>query len=636
MNTSRLRRPRFGAILVAATAACAFASALAGNERPRVPRFSLEQAVHVPTIGRAVVSPDGRRAAIAIAGHYFGFPVVPRLGFANNIRVVDLDSGEIRDATSGRAPKTAPVFSQAGDRVAYESEGDIWIVRLADGRTTRVTTNAARDSRASWSPDGRRIAFVSNRGGGSHIWIASDEGERHSLTRLTSGGEMSTDDPQWSPDGTRIAYSAKGPLDFYASRIFVVAATGGTPKQVTPDDEFDHSQPRFSPDGTRLAFVSDRSGYMHVWTMRADGSEAREYDSGPFDSTSPHFDVAPVWSPDGRRILVSRNRDGRFELVVLDVETGSIRVARSGPGQYHEAGWGTGGRVVYTYENAWSPPDLYAGPPAGSSRQLTFSSHVMFREAHTANLERVRFPSTGEIAVPGFVMTPRQMTAGARLPAIVLLHPNGYGQFYDHWNPFFHYLAESGYVLLLVDQRGSAGYGRAFRLAQVGNWGTGTFDDVVAAAGFVKTLPYVDPARVGVMGLSFGGYQTLLALTRTPELFKAGADLMGPTDRRGRSGDRYRELQIGAKEAENPELYERISPIALLSRMRAPLLVIHSDQDRNVAPEDTYRLVAELERLGKRYEAVVYPGEAHGLADPEHQLDSYRRILTFFDRWLQP
>lgn len=625
--------PRVVGALALVTALEGGLDGVARPEPPFRPRFTLEQAVQVHTIGQVAVAPDGRRAALALAGHYFGFPVIPRFGDANNLRVVSLESGEIRQATSGPAPKLRPVFSPAGDHLAFESEDDIWVVRLADGRTTRVTTNAARDTRAAWSPDGRRLAFVSTRAGGSQIWIASIEGERHHLTRVTADS-LTKDDPQWSPDGSRIAYAARGPLDFYAQRIFVVASAGGPPVRITPDDEFDHSKPRWSPDGRRLAFVSDRSGYMHVWTMDPDGSDPRHFDTGPHDSTSPHFDVTPVWSPDGKHILISVNREGRFDLVVLSAEAGSVRVVRSGPGQFHEGGWSARGELVYTYENAWSPPDLYVGPADGASRQLTFSSHVMFREAHTAVLERVSFPSTNGIQVPGFAMTPRSVPSGARLPAIVLLHPNGYGQFYDHWNPFFHYLAQAGYVLLLVDQRGSAGYGRAFRLAQVGNWGTGTFDDVVAAGKFVGTLPHVDPDRVGVMGLSFGGYQTLLALTRTPELFKAGVNLMGPTDRRGRRGDRYRELQIGAREEDDPALYERISPIAQMASLRAPLLIIHSDQDRNVPPEESYRLLDELERLGKRYDAVIYPGEAHGLAEPVHQLDSYRRILAFFDRWL--
>jgi dipeptidyl aminopeptidase/acylaminoacyl peptidase len=638
------------------------------------PLLSLEQAVSVRTLGQFAVSNDGRRLAYGLAGHYFGFPVVPRFGDDNNLRVLDLETGESRWATSGPIPKTAPVFSPSGELLAYESEDDIFVVRLADGVVTRATLNGAKESEATWSPDGREIAFVSNRGGRTDLWAASVESERHGLRRLTDD-VLTESQPHWSPDGSTIAYTAKGATDFYSSAVYTVSAaspvaspsaaapsaaaaplaaspaaagkaTGtvtekGAPRRITPADEFDHSTPRWSPDGRMLALLSDRSGYFHVWLTTPDGTVTRHFDLGEHDASSPHFDVRPVWSVDGKRLLVSFNREGSYDLAVLDVASGKTDVVRTGAGQYHEIGWRGDGSIVYAYENAWSPPDIFVGAAradakAGADRRLTSSSHVAFREDHMARVSRVRFPSTGGIAVPAFLFEPRERVPGQRLPAIVALHPNGYGQFYDHWNPFFHVLANHGYVVLMVDQRGSSGYGRAYRTAQIGQWGQGTFDDVKAAAAFIKAQPQVDAGRVGVMGLSFGGYQTLLSLVQTPDLFRAGVDLMGPTDRRGRKGDKYRELQIGAKEEEQPELYARVSPITAMANLRAPLLILHSDRDRNVAPDDTYRLVDELTRLGKQFEVVIYPDEAHGLADPAHQLDSYRRMMAFFDRWLAP
>jgi dipeptidyl aminopeptidase/acylaminoacyl peptidase len=267
-------------------------------------------------------------------------------------------------------------------------------------------------------------------------------------------------------------------------------------------------------------------------------------------------------------------------------------------------------------------------------RQLTYSSHIAFQPEHFPKSKRVRFPSADGLEVSGFLLTPSALTDKDRLPAVVALHPNAYGQFTHHWAPFFDYMAQSGYVVLLFDQRGSAGYGRAFRLALNGAWGTKTSDDVEAAAAFLKAQPFVDRERVGAMGLSFGGYLTVHALTRTPDLFAAGVDLMGPTDYRRplRSG---RDVQIGKTEDEDPDLYRRISPVTAVANLRAPLLIIHSDSDRNVAPEHTFRFVDELERHNKRYDLKMYPGEAHGLADPQHQLDSYQRILNFFDRHLK-
>jgi len=598
------------------------------------PRFTLEQIVRVRTLGNFVIAPDGAQVSFSLAGHYFGFPTVPRFGDENNLRVLSVATGEIRRLTSGPFAKIGPVFSPNGRRVAFESEDDLWVVDVADGITTRITSDGARNRDVTWAPDGRHVAFVSSRGGRTDLWIASVDGERPGLRQVTDSADLE-DDPQWSTDGESLLFVARRPDEYYSKGIFSAPARGGPPVRLTPPDAFDHFAPRWSPDGRQIAFLSDRTGYVHVWTMRPDGSGAHEFDTGPHDTASPHWTVQPVWSRDGRRLLTSVNREGSFDLVALSMADGSVETVASGGGQHHEVGWTPDGSMIYSYENAWSPPDLYLKPAGGEPRRLTSSSHVAFRREHCADVRRVRFPSVDGLEIAGFLVTPAGLRPGERLPAIVNLHPNGYGQFYDHWNPFLHYLAQSGYVMLLVDQRGSSGYGRAFREAQRGAWGTKTFDDVKAAAGFIRAQPFVDPQRVGVLGLSFGGYQALLALTKTPGLFTAGVDLAGPTDKRSPFADHYNAYQIGATEAEDPALYDRISPMTSIGDLRAPLLVLHGDADRNVVIEFTYRLIDELERQHKVYEAKIYPGEAHGVADPVHQLDAYRRIVAFFDRYLK-
>lgn len=600
------------------------------------PAFTLEQITQVRTLGDFAIAPDGSRAAYALAGHYFSFPTVPRFGEENNLHVITLATGYLVQVTSGPKPKTAPVFSPSGDTLAYESDGDIWIVDLATGKTRRVTTNAATDGSPSWSPDGRQLAFVSSRGGKADIWTTSIKGESDSVRRLASD-ELIKADPQWSPDGRVIAFVGKRSDEFYSQGIFTVSAAGGSPVRLTPPDRFDYAAPRWSPDGAHLAYVSDRSGFAHVWEMDGDGRHAFEFDTGEREATSPYWKVQPVWSRNGSQLLVSVNHESRFELVAIDVARRTVRTIGDGPGQFHETGWTAQNEPVYSYENAWSPPALFVGDPdRGASRQMTFSSHVVFSREHMTAGQRVSFAASDGLVLHGSLLKPTALAPGERRPALVLLHPNGYGQFYDHWAPFYQYLAQSGYVVLLFDQRGSAGYGRAFREAQIGAWGTKTFDDVRTAAAYIRQLPFVDPGHVGVLGMSYGGYQALLAYTKTPDLFQAVVDIAGNSDRRGERGDKYRELQIGSTEAADPDLYRRISPITSAADATAPLLIIQGEADRNVAPEQTYRLVNALDDLGKRYELFMYPGEPHALNEPAHQLDSYRQIVRFFGSYLQP
>jgi dipeptidyl aminopeptidase/acylaminoacyl peptidase len=620
-----------GAALAGALLAASLEAAPSGAF---VPRFSLEEVVSTRTLGQFSLSADGRSAAYVLAGFYYGFPVIPRMGEDNNVRVVRLDTGRGLQVTTGLQPKTRPIFSPDGSRIAFESEDDVWIAEIATGASWRVTTNGARDRDAAWSPDGKRVAFVSERGGRTDLWIASVEGERHGLVRLTDDAGTE-EDPQWSPDGLSIIFAAHRPDDhYYASGIYRVAASGGAPARLTPPGNADNGSPRLSPDGTRLAYISDAGGFSRVWIAAPDGSGAREVDSGPFDAAAAHWRVEPHWSADGRRLLVSVNREGSYDLVAIDARTFTARVLRGGGGMNHAVGFAFDGAPVFVHESPSSPPDLFVLPESGEPRALTQSGHAAFRPEHMAERRHVRFASTDGFALEGTVRLPRGLRPGQRLAAIVNLHPNSYGQFVDQWSPFFDFLAMSGYVLLDLDHRGSSGHGRAYRDAAIGTWGTGTIEDVKAAAAWLRAQPFVDGGRVGVMGLSFGGYLTLLALVQEPTLFAAGIDLMGVADRRGALAGRNFVFHVGKTEAEAPELYARLSPITQVGALRAPLLILHSDQDRNVAPEQTYRLIDELRRQRRPFEVQVYPGEAHGLADPAHQLDSYRRIVAFLDRTL--
>src|SRR5262249_40488005 len=199
---------------------------------------------------------------------------------------------------------------------------------------------------------------------------------------------------------------------------------------------------RWSADGKQLAMLSDRSGYVHVWTFTLADRTWRGFDTGNADSMSPYWTVRPAWSHDSKRLLISNNRLGGFELAVLDAGSGQVQTVGMGSGAYHEVGWARGdGSIVYAWENAWSPPDLYVRPVGGTTaRRLTHSSAAYFSKDSTATMKRVSMRSADGFEIYGYLLTPPTMPSNARLPAIVDFHPNSYGQFYfDNWNPFPHY-----------------------------------------------------------------------------------------------------------------------------------------------------------------------------------------------------
>lgn len=621
-------------IIVVALSTCVVAVPFGAQETPQRGDILMEQVVQTRTPGEFAISPDRRFVAYAVRGFYLQFPVVPRFGEDNNIRMIDLQSGQITQVTSGTRAKLSPVFSPSGRHLAFESDNDLWVVDLRSGETRPLTMTVfqASNSQATWAPDGKTVAFISDRSGRPELWTTGVEGDRHGAIQLTND-DVTKSDPRWSPDGQLIALTMKRPGEYYmATGIYVMPASGGPPVRLTAPDSSDNFAPRWSPDGQYLAFLSDRNGYVRVSVMTRDGRNLREFDTGRFDAMSPYWTVQPVWSPDGKRILISINAGGQFQLRTIDVATGSVNVVEGEPGHYHEIGFGADGSLVYAYENSWSPPDIYVRAPGARARRVSHSSHVTFRPENAAEIKTVSFKASDGFEVPGFLLTPRNMQKGERLPGIVFMHPNSYGQSYrDNWNPFLHYLVQHGYVVLMVNHRGGAGYGRAFRNALTNNWGTGTLEDVKAGAAYIKAQPMVASDRVGVFGLSMGGYHTLLALTKAPDVFQAGIDLMGITDLRSP----FSPYRVTAKQEDDPALYDRISPITSADRLRVPLLILHSNEDRNVVPQQTFHLVDELNRLGKPFELRMYYGEAHGLADPAHQLDSYQRMLAFFDQHLK-
>lgn len=612
-----------------------------GPHPTRRPAFTLEQFAFTQIPGQFSLSLDGEFAVHALPGRYFGHPLVPDLGHVNNLRLVHIESGATTWLTSGSSPKTNPRFSPDGMWVAYESENDVWRVSVQTGQMERLTLSPARDYAPAWSPDGREIAFVSTRRGGARVWVMSASGEFDSLRQVASE-RMGYGDLQWSPDGLHLLVSAQPEEDyFYSNALFIVPASGGDIRRLTPRDDYAYQEGRWSPDGHSIALLSDRSGFFNIWLMDRDGGGLRAITALEQEHGWTHKDYTndtPVWSPDGSRLLYFVNRGGNFDLWTMSIEDRSAQRLSEVDGCHHPVGWLDAGTVAYVFENYFTPPDLHVRTLTGGlARQVTHSGHAAYRQDHFGRFERVSFRSADGLEIQGFLLSPSTVRPGHRLPGLVMLHTYNQGQFYHQFNPIFSYIVESGYVLLKVDQRGSVGYGREFTLRSIGEWGGRQVDDVAAGAEFLRNHPNVDGTRLGVMGYSFGGYQTYWALIKTPDLFKVGVSLFGPADRRNRpQRSKGWTLHIGGEEDKVPELWAAASPATQVETIKSPVLIVGGASDQIVHVGQTYTMEAALARAGKAYELIMYPNEEHGLKLPDHQLDSYHRVLAFLGRHLKP
>jgi dipeptidyl aminopeptidase/acylaminoacyl peptidase len=605
------------------------------------PGFTVEQMVAARSIGQVVMSPDRKSVVHTHVGRYFGHPIIPAYGEDSNLLLRHLETGATVRLTSGSDSTAYPAFSPDGRRVSYERQGDIWTVDIATGATRRLTTNVAPDRSASWSPDGREIAFLSTRWGRPAIYVMSADGERKGLRQITPPGFNATL-PTWTPDGKYLLFTAAKDTHFYSRGMYrISAAGGGEPERITPADDAKNAWPSFSPDGSRLAYISDRSGYLNIWTMKPDGTDHRQVTRVAEDQDYPDNDYIQTmglrWSPDGRRLLYFTNQEGNLRLMTVDVASGRTAVVEDRDGAHHPVGWLDDRTVAYVYESYRDIPELYVKPLGGASRRLTQSGYAAFRPAHFERLESVRWKSDDGVEVHGYLRRPAWAKPGDRLPGLVLSHTYNVGQFYNHWSPIFSYLAQSGYVVLQVNHRGSNGYGTKFRDLPKGDWGFAQLKDIESAAGYLRGLDGVDAARVGMLGYSMGGYMTQLALTTRPTLFRAGVAVFGLGEIVGdplASSPNYI-WHLGGTELEIPDRYRNASPVTHVAKLQAPIMIVHSNGDPIEPVTKIHNFTQAMDAHGKRYELKLYDNEAHGLRLLDHQIDSYQRILAFLDRHLR-
>lgn len=476
----------------------------------------------------------------------------------------------------------------AGDRAEH-----LFVYDLAAAKLTQITAGVFTESDPAWSPDGRTIAFVSNREPDpdesyrTDLWlVAADNADcGQSLVRLTNDERVKSA-PAWSPDGRAIAFLSAEDGVYGLPQVAVLPAAGGEARLVSaPLDRWVDSF-RWSADGEWIYFVYQEQG--------------------------------------GTRIARVRPRDGRIEPVVSgDRNIGRFELAADGA-------------LAYSAEGRNDGPEIYRHK-RGRVQRLTSLNDAFLKSVAIAAKESVSFRSPDGTEVQAFVTKPAGFDATRRYPAILHIHGGPVGQFAWGYDVKMQYLAAQGYVIVQPNPRGSTGRGQDFVRGIYQTWGITDYDDLIAAVDYAIAQGYADPARLAVTGYSYGGYMTNTVITRT-ERFKAAASGAGHSLIYANYGhdiyQKWYNWELGVP-WENREKYDRLSPLLQVASVTTPTLFLGGRIDWNVPLLNAELFYQSLRRRGVATELVVYPDAHHGGWPPEYERDYLMRVHRWFDKYLK-
>jgi dipeptidyl aminopeptidase/acylaminoacyl peptidase len=393
------------------------------------------------------------------------------------------------------------------------------------------------------------------------------------------------------------------------------------------------------PGGERIYFVSERSGWAHLYTASVAGG-------APTPVTLGAWEVRGVQlAHDGSRFLITTSEvhPGEQHLYTVPVSGGPRTRLTDREGR-NEAIVSPDGRWIANLHSLPDhPPELYLSETGAHDppRRITFSTTAEFRRGPWIQPEIFAFTARDGVPIYSRIYRPRDVGAESNGAAILFVHGAGYLQnAHRGWSTYYrefmfhHLLASRGYTVLDVDYRASAGYGRDVRTGIYRHMGGKDLSDHVDAVEHLVRHEGVDPARVGIYGGSYGGFITLMALFTEPDVFRAGAALRSVTDW-AHYNHPYTSRILNLPH-EDPEAYRQSSPIYFAEGLQGDLLITHGMVDTNVHFQDVVRLAQRLIELGKtNWEMAVYPVEDHAFVRPDSWTDQYRRILDLFERTLR-
>lgn len=602
-----------------------------------------------------------------------------------------------------RPSEAKPLRLAAGSRPALSPDGQ-WLIWIKDGQVFGVPIPPAGLARfdseeeelkplfrtwgtnnsACWSPDGRKIAFVSDRQDHGFIGVYDLAGRK--ITYLAPSVDRDTA-PTWSGDGKRIAFIRR-PGSAFAQIIAQAQQAQGTPRQPSFRDGLPQQQPQAQPAqpgqiASGPGFQASKFADGHVltfWVADAESGKGEKVWHEPLDDQTMRNIRDITWAGENLVFLVERNNWRHYYSVPVSggLDFAPINLT-PGEGEAEFVGFSADGKTLYYTSNAgdidhrdlWKSPTAGGGPvrltkgdgieteaaPLASGRSVAVFYSDAKRPRCVALVPAVGgeakivnpripadFPLDAQVVPQSVILkaadglefhnqifVPKGIKSGERRPAILFTHggPGRQMLLGYHYMFFYHmayamnqYFANRGYVVISVNYRSGIGYGRDFRMApNRGAQGSSEYQDVYAAAKYLQSRPDVDPDRIGLYGLSYGGLLTAMGLSRNSDIFKAGVDIAG--------------VHLWGNSLDTNGTAFKASTVATIDQWKSPVLLVQGDDDRNVAFSQTTGLVQLLRARNIYHELIVFPDEVHDFLVFKKWVLTFTAADDFFNRFLR-
>ncbi len=586
----------------------------------------------------------------------------------------------------------APRWSPDGQFLAFLSDrngvAQIHLLPLAGGETRQVSNLSQDITEYSWRPDGKALLAHSawkaiddlnqpdtsaismeytrldeqfdglgyKQGRHQQLWLITLDG---TTTRLTSE-PVDIIQSRWSPDGNEIAFCANRRSDpdlSVSMALWVLSISTGQMRRLTPEDGL-ALMPSWSPDGQTIAYYYSKdqteTSNISPWIVNAhDKSAPRLATSNSVAFTclelivdELHFTMIgrPLWFPDSKSLLITVQERGQIHLYRLDTEHDQAVNLTSGNGCYINPQLSKDGQTVAMVRTDWfTPGDIWKMDNEGENRhKLTGVNDSFLRSRQLVRPKRVSWQSFDGLEIEAWLYLP-PMQQGVRAPLILEIHGGpslAWGESYVHE---FQALAGQGYAILAANPRGSAGYGEEFCKQTLNDWGGNDFRDLMAGIDHVLATELIDGTRLGIGGLSYGGYMTNWAISQTNR-FKAAVSRNGISSlsTAGLLSDQtlWFDFVMGSSGSEAGEALQKSrSALTFADRITSPLLLLHAGNDLRCPFSEAYQLFVMLRKRKHIVELVRYPGVSHLIdypdyGTPQQRVDRLRRTIEWFERFV--